>query len=191
MYKGSKEIKCHPGAKITVRSSGQFCAYGMENNKRSLILGPMNVNARILAYKLPTEVGTVYIKTEKSTEWTLEWTFISRSEKLDATPVEMPIGYQQPESLADQMRRFIRTEVSNQRAENMGSFEEEDDFSDDEEPLTNYETTEMQEIEEIDWDENNPQSQPPAKPVVQGEALDDNPEDAETSESEKAVDKET
>ncbi len=153
MHKGSKEISCAEGATITVRTSGPFCVYGMEQKKRSLILGPVNANERILRYKLPPDIGRVYIKTEKSTEWTIEWSFFTRSEHLDATPIEMPIGYQKPESLADQMRRFIKTEVSKSAQENdLGTFTQEDDFELDEEILTPYEMTDMQEVEEP-WDE--------------------------------------
>ncbi len=141
------------GSLIEIKSSGTFCAYGVENGKRVLILGPVNTNQRMLRYKLPPDMGEVYIKTEKSTEWTLSASYYNRSEVLDSTPVEMPIGFNQPESLADQMRRFIRDEVSQQRDDDKGSFEEEDDFSDDDEILTNYELTDMQEVEEIIADE--------------------------------------
>ncbi len=195
MQKGSKEMSCAEGATITIRSAGTFMVYAMENKKRSMILGPLNVNERILRYKLPNDIGTIFVKTEKSTEWTFEWTYIDRSESLDRTPVEMPIGYQQPETLASQMRRFIKDEVSKQAvAENMGSFEEEDDFEmPDELPLTNYEMTDMEEVEEPEVFEKlleQDEAKTTAKTVDQVEDLVDNPEDAETSEAKKAVDNE-
>ncbi len=152
MHKGNETIQCVVGATITVRSSGQFCVFAIENKKRTLILGPINSNERILRYKLPTDIDTVFIKAEPKIEWTIEWEYYNRSETLDNTPVEMPIGYEQPETLADQMRRFIRDEVSAAREEDQGSFEDEDDFEDDDPPLTKYEMTDMQEMEEIDWD---------------------------------------
>ncbi len=150
MYKGSKELNTKRGATIEIRSSGPFCAYAMEGKKRTIILGPINTNARILKYKLPSDIEKVFVKTEKSTEWTMAWSYYDRSEILDETPVEMPVGYEEPETLADQMRRFIKDEVSKQAvADNMGSFEEEDDFELDEmEPLTNYELTDMEEVED-------------------------------------------
>ncbi len=156
MEKGSKEISCAAGATITVRASAEFCVYAMEKKKRIMILGPLSANARILRYKLPPDIERVYIKTEKSTEWTIDWSFFTRSENLDITPVELPIGYQEPESLASQMRRFIKDEVSKQAiADNLGSFEEEDDFELEDVPLTNYEMTDMQEVDEIDWHESS------------------------------------
>ncbi len=157
MHKGSSEITCGPGATILIKSSGPFCAYGVEGKKRSLILGPVSQNSRILRYKLPPDIERVYIKTEKSTEWTIDWSSYARSESLDITPVELPIGYREPETLADQMRRFIKTEVSNQaQKDNLGSFAEEDDFDlDENEPITPYELTDMEELEEP-WDEKTP-----------------------------------
>ncbi len=155
MHKGSKEIACVVGAKILIKSSGQFCAYGVEGKKRTMILGPFNTNVRILQYKLPADMDTVYVKTEKSTEWTIEWSVYSHSEILDNTPVEMPVGFEEPESLADQMRRFIKDEVSAARDEDQGSFEDEDDFEDDDPVLTDYELTDMQEVEEIVMDDEN------------------------------------
>ncbi len=162
MEKGSKEIKGRAGSTIEIRSSGQFCAFGVEQRKRTLILGPINSNQRILRYKLPPDVDTIFVKAEKSVEWSVTWSYYNPSEVLDKTPVEIPIGYHEPESLADQMRRFITEEVS-RAAESVdaGSFDQEDDFEDDDPMLTNYELTDMQEVEEIDWDD------PPAeKPVV-------------------------
>jgi len=192
MHKGSKEISCVLGATIIIRSSGPFCAYGIEGKKRSLILGPVSANSRVLRYKLPADIDKVYIKTEKSTEWTLDWSSFTRSESLDITPVELPIGYQKPESLAEQMRRFIKTEVSNQAAQdNLGTFTEEDDFELDEEILTPYELTDMEETEEP-WDETYDQSpiSSTAKNGDPSEALIPDPQDAEKSEAKKAVDNE-
>lgn len=169
MQKGSKEIRGKAGSTILIKSSGQFCAYAMEGKHRTLILGPVNTNQRILRYKLPADIGQVFIKAEKSTEWTIEWSHYNHSENLDQTPVEIPVGYELPESLADQMRRFIREEVSAARDEDQGSFEDEDDFYDDQEALTDYEMTDMQEVEEILRDEEEEQpivaEKEPAEPV--------------------------
>ncbi len=105
-------------------------------------------------------MDTVYVQTEKSVEWTLTWSCYNRSEILDNTPVEMPVGYEHPESLADQMRRFIRDEVSAARDEDQGSFEDEDDFEDDDPLLTDYELTDMQEVEEIVRDDPAAKQEP-------------------------------
>ncbi len=183
MHKGNETITCVVGATITVKSSGQFCVFAVERKKRTLIFGPINSTERILRYKLPDDIDTVFIKADKQTEWTIEWEYHNHSENLDKTPVEMPIGYENPESLADQMRRFIRDEVSAARDEDQGSFEDEDDFEDDDEPLTTYELTDMQEVEEIDWDQpaekeaeaaEDPPQEDDKKPAPPPEAVDTN-----------------
>lgn len=53
----------------------------------------------------------------------------------DTTPVAIPAGWERPLSLHEQIKRFIRTELSSQ-AELQGeeSFEEAEDFDVDEEP---------------------------------------------------------
>ncbi len=165
MEKGSKEIKVKPGSTIVVMASGQFCAYGVEGNKRTLILGPVNANQRYLRYHLPADIERVYIKTEKSTEWSLTWSMYNKSEILDNTPVEMPVGYHLPETLADQMRRFIREEVSAAREDDQGSFEDEDDFYDEDPLLSPYEMTDMQEVEEILAEDNEPPEPPHTIPA--------------------------
>jgi len=182
MHKGSKEISCVAGATITIRSSGQFCAYAMERKKRTLILGPINSNQRVLRYKLPPDIDTVFVKAEKSTEWTLDWSYYDHAENLDNTPVEMPIGYHLPETLADQMRRFIREEVSAARDDDQGSFEDEDDFEDDDPQLSPYELTDMQEVEEILQDDIP--AEQPAEPVEPTQEVAEKPEPAK-----EAVDK--
>lgn len=60
---------------------------------------------------------------------------------LDATPVEVPTRLKMPASRAEQIREFIRHELSLQAAaQGHETFEEADDFSIDEtEPLTPYE----------------------------------------------------
>lgn len=66
----------------------------------------------------------------------------------DQTPLEMPSGLRRPLSLHEEIRRFIRTELSQQAADNgVETFEEADDFEvDDVEPddyLTPYTVVEM------------------------------------------------
>lgn len=63
-------------------------------------------------------------------------------EILDPTPVAMPVGFHRPPSLAEQVRRLVRTEFSRQAAA-LGeeTFEEADDFDcgDDPELKSKYE----------------------------------------------------
>lgn len=65
-------------------------------------------------------------------------------EILDDTPVAMPIGFQRPPSLQDQIRRMIRSEQFNYEMEKQGNetFEESEDFECGDEsfdPTTPYE----------------------------------------------------
>lgn len=69
-------------------------------------------------------------------------------EVLDTTPVEMPLNYRHPPSMAEMIRTAIRQEMSQQAAsKGMESFEEADDFVVDEEDefVSPYQLTEMQE----------------------------------------------
>jgi hypothetical protein len=63
----------------------------------------------------------------------------------DPTPVSVPAGFARPIALHEQIKRFIRTEMSRQAVtEEKESFEEADDFDVDEEgdPLSPYEIPE-------------------------------------------------
>lgn len=68
-------------------------------------------------------------------------------ERVDDTPVELPTRLRLPQSRTDQMRAFIRHELSLQ-AQDQGheSFEEADDFEIDEEdaPLSKYELMDLE-----------------------------------------------
>lgn len=68
-------------------------------------------------------------------------------EQVDNTPVEMPTRLRLPQSRTDQMRAFIRQEMSRQAAETgHETFEEADDFEINEEdlPLTPYELMDLE-----------------------------------------------
>lgn len=83
----------------------------------------------------------------------------------DDTPVALPVGFKAPESLQDQIRRLIHTELSNQAQDaGMETFEEADDFEvgDDYDPHSPYELDENQEVEPT------PSKRPPPdKPLEQ------------------------
>lgn len=65
----------------------------------------------------------------------------------DNTPVEMPLGYEKPESLESMIARMV--DSVSRRAKESGkveTFEESDDFDDDETELTSpYQMTDMEE----------------------------------------------
>jgi len=47
----------------------------------------------------------------------------------DPTPVELPLNYQRPPSMAEQIQHFVRQEISAQASiQGLGTFHEEDDF---------------------------------------------------------------
>lgn len=78
----------------------------------------------------------------------------------DPTPVEIPLGFRKPESLTDQIRRLIRTQLSAVAvAEGHESFREANDFDVDEEDpeayLTPYQVVGMQEEIPIEYEQRN------------------------------------
>lgn len=70
-----------------------------------------------------------------------------QGEQPDPTPVHIPGMHERPLSLRDEMRRFVREELSKQAGNlDAGTFEDEDDFSEDEgepELTTPYTVTEL------------------------------------------------
>ena len=172
MNKGPKLSKACPGAKIKIMASGPFTCYAMDKGKRTLILGPLSYNARNLNAQLPWDIDQVYVKCEKSTEWTLEWSRQPFPKSIpDKTPIEIGI-VDQPLSIHEEMRRFIREEVSrNAQEHGQTSFEEEDDFDieDPDEIYSPYEMSDMQEdyIGEVT---TIPAKTEPAAPVAEPQA---------------------
>lgn len=68
-------------------------------------------------------------------------------EVLDKTPVEMPLGYEKPESLESMIARMIRTTSIQAEKAGFETAEEADDFDDDDEGemKSEYQFTDMQE----------------------------------------------
>lgn len=75
-----------------------------------------------------------------------EYTKGYKQEIPDPTPMEIPVGYRMPMSLAEQIKAMVRTQLS-QQAEAQGeeTFEEADDFEIDEDPspISQYEMQDM------------------------------------------------
>jgi len=67
--------------------------------------------------------------------------FSRATEKLDPTPLEIPVGFQRPPSLQEQIQRLVRVELSDKAAAaGAETFEESEDFGeDDDDPGTPYE----------------------------------------------------
>lgn len=93
----------------------------------------------------------------------------------DATPVALPLGAKRPESLTQQIRRMIRTEMSGQAAaDGNETFEEANDFDvqedDAELGVTQY---------ELMADEVAPGAPRPRRPPVPEDEDDENEDDAD------------
>lgn len=73
---------------------------------------------------------------------------VDGKEVLDSTPLEIPLSWKRPPSLRDQIKQFVRSELSNRASEEgFDTFEEADDFDVDEDPdpLSAYELKEARE----------------------------------------------
>lgn len=111
-------------------------------------------------------------------------------------PVELPLGYGRPESLIDQMKRMVRSELS-QVAGEQGheTFEEADDFDvqdkfDMDPPATKYELMEEEYISEDARPDAEPieAEQTPEEPAVSEEKSNDKLYDAQGNEvTEEAI----
>lgn len=91
-------------------------------------------------------------------------------EKLDDTPVAVPLKFKAVETSTERMRRIIREEMS-RAAEDQGheTFEEADDFDvgDDYDPRSPYEMTFEQELNGY-GDPNEGRTQTEARPTEEG-----------------------
>lgn len=93
--------------------------------------------------------------------------------KMDTTPLALPVGMRQPPTLAEEVRRFVRQELS-ESASQAGSetFEEADDFTEEDPdrlPLTPYELTAMQAEEPAGgYDPDSEPADPPLEPPPEG-----------------------
>lgn len=93
-------------------------------------------------------------------------------QRIDTTPVEIPTRLRLPQSRTDQIRQYIREELSRVAADQgHESFEEADDLEPDdevEEPLTKYELMDLEPPTPL---QNGvaAQPQPPADPAASSE----------------------
>lgn len=87
----------------------------------------------------------------------------------DQTPVEMPLGYERPESLESMIARMVRNFSAQAQAHGDETFEEADDFdmNDDSELVSPYQLTDMQEEHPYERTELESLSDPKTNPVDQ------------------------
>lgn len=87
-------------------------------------------------------------------------------EKLDTTPVEMPLGYTRPTPLQDLIATMVRDAVQQENQEDFETLEEADDFEEEDPELldmSRYELTELN--EEVPLADLAEDPQAPEEPV--------------------------
>lgn len=146
MKYGPGRFDAEVGAQVHIRASGSFIVFAVgQSGQRLRILGPNNASKRSFVFLVP-RCEEVEVETENDTVWEYEVkTVPDRRERPNQTPVEIPVGVIQPESLESIMARMINERFS-QMAEERGmeTFEEADDFDiDDELPKTPYEMQDL------------------------------------------------
>lgn len=66
----------------------------------------------------------------------------------DNTPVEMPLGARRAPSLADQIARMVHQAIEAEKGSEYGSWEEEDDFEEEDPDVLDFSKYELQELQE-------------------------------------------
>lgn len=67
---------------------------------------------------------------------------------LDPTPVEMPIGYTRPRSLQDYIATMVRQAVMAEQEEEFETWEESDDFEEEDPDTLDFSKYELQELQD-------------------------------------------
>ena len=192
LEKGSKTITVPkpPQGRIpyvAIEADASFSCYGVKSGKRVAVLPPFGGNKFAMRCRIPEGVNRIEVATAKSTFWQITFTDVPDGREYpDQTPVEIPAGYGQPLSLRDEMRRFIREEMSNQAlVDGHETFEESDDFDiDDEDDYESpYTMQDMQEIEPIEELE----AEGEAQPSTESQEPDNDSDTVETSQSQDVV----
>ena len=73
-------------------------------------------------------------------------------EQLDPTPMEMPLGARMPESLQDTIARMVRVAVQEETNEELESWDEANDFTEDDPDVLDFSPYEFDDLEQ----EGNP-----------------------------------
>ena len=157
MKSGPAKVPVTPGSVVQIGSDGTFRAYGLDKTGVMVeILGPIQKEERFVKTLVSQHTHSVEIRCGKSVNWTLAETVRHQKEAVDPNPIEAGVPQDRPLSLHDEMKRFIRDEVSHRMSEHgFESLEESDDFAvpdDDEgdEPFSRYELSDMQEDAEFE-----------------------------------------
>lgn len=169
VFTGSANVNV-PKGHVRVRSDGPCKVYEVDGS--STIPVGQTANGFLA---LPSQTARkLQIKGSPKTCFVVEIVDCGQSDPHDSTPIEVPLGALQP-SFEDEIRSYIRNELS-QQLEKAGlpTFEEEDDFDvpEDDEWHSPYELKEMQ--EELPLSELPPKEAeaPKAAPVEEKENVD-------------------
>lgn len=175
-------VELPKNCRLVIRSDGEFYVYVVDpaGIVAAVLLGPDASTARVFRVSESREARVVEVVVA-SADVNVYSELVpcgSHVEELDPTPVSVPLGYQQPLTLQEEMRRFIREEISRAAASGgAGTFEEEDDFDieDEELPLSQYEMDVMQEEAPREWTKEPAPAKgpvvPPAKPTGSAEVV--------------------
>ncbi len=135
----------------------------------------------------PSEVGELRkelaeIRRElKATRREIIHERVSPKEVMDPTPVELPADYGGPPTMAELVQKYVRETLSMDAAQQgQGTFEEEDDFSEDDHDeldLSGYEVTEydMQDIVDFEEERTAPEAPEGAEPAEDAPAAEPAP----------------
>ncbi|AXL14879.1 hypothetical protein [Microviridae sp.] len=145
LRRGSETVSLAEGTTVTVRANGPFTIYGTKAKERVSIIGPADETKRYCKF-IMHGISEFEISCDKATLWNFESVAKLGPEKLDLTPIEVALP-EGPPSLREQMRQFVREEMS-QHGLNQGheTWEEANDFGPDEEPefTSEFEVSEME-----------------------------------------------
>lgn len=67
---------------------------------------------------------------------------------LDTTPMELPIGFRRPPSLQEYIARMVRDAVELEKGEEFESWEESDDFEEEDPDTLDFSKYELQELQQ-------------------------------------------
>lgn len=165
LQSGPKKVDVTPGTRVVIDCDKEFTVYGYEekNGKPSTLFGPSSATDRRCVFVAPDGVVCFEVRCPERAKWQVEFVTRAKKEVPDGTRVELGIPRRRPNSLAEDMKRFIREELSRQAEEQeFETFEEADDFDiwdEPPDPISRYEMSELQEEAEI------PDADPPPDEV--------------------------
>ncbi|AXL14875.1 hypothetical protein [Microviridae sp.] len=94
-------------------------------------------------------------------------------EMLDTTPIEMPLGAMQPTPIHELIARMVRQAVQAETEEEHETFDEANDFEEDDDTLLDMSPYTLQDMEPDDW--QPPEFQSPETESSQGDSPSDPP----------------